>query len=256
MATPSLVYQDSPGGLPATFTLPPGFDLELAQVHATFDGGGASGTFYPCLAIYSQDNKLLGRYFPSQTLATGDDGGVTFAPFLDGAAGGGVSGTGGKSLGPYVDLIVSGGSQLIPSGSTENIVWEAVNYRGALDPSVWDQDGQIWDSSNSPNGPDSSWYTPAPTVSPGYVAWLMTATVYWEDPSAACILQVDVGGARQSLNYDGVTSLSGIVLATCATQVEDAYGTSVSFLVQVRQNSGVDLYVTNAYAQIALIGLD
>lgn len=84
--TPALVYSDSPGELPARYRLPPGFDISLHSVSAMFDGSGASDDFYPCLSVYSQDNKLIGRFFPAQVLATGDRAEVTFAPFLRGGA--------------------------------------------------------------------------------------------------------------------------------------------------------------------------
>lgn len=79
---PALVYSDAPGSVPATYTLPPGFDVLLHSVSAQFNGSGAGGTFYPCLSVYSQDDKLIGRFFPAQALAAGDSAEVTFAPFL------------------------------------------------------------------------------------------------------------------------------------------------------------------------------
>lgn len=79
---PALIFSDSPGALPAAYQLPPGFDIRLDSIAAMFDGSGASEDFYPCLAIYSQDNKLIGRFFPAQALASGDTAEVTFAPFL------------------------------------------------------------------------------------------------------------------------------------------------------------------------------
>lgn len=81
MSNPALVYADDPGGVPASYPLPPGFDIELSSVSAVFDGAAASGTFYACLSVYSQDGKLVGRYFPAQTFAAGDSGEVTYAPF-------------------------------------------------------------------------------------------------------------------------------------------------------------------------------
>jgi hypothetical protein len=81
VAKPTLIYTDAPGAVPATFRLPPGFDMQLSSISATFDGAGASGTFYPCVAVYSQDGKLIGRYFPSQTMTTADSGEVTYGPF-------------------------------------------------------------------------------------------------------------------------------------------------------------------------------
>lgn len=55
--------------------------MQLVSVSAQYDGAGASGTFLPCLSILSQDSKLIGRYFPSQSLAVGDSGEVTYGPF-------------------------------------------------------------------------------------------------------------------------------------------------------------------------------
>lgn len=76
-----LVYTDSPGALPAEYALLSGRDLKLTSSSAVFDGSGASDEFYPCLAVYSQDGKLIGRFFPGQSLEPGDQAEVTFGPF-------------------------------------------------------------------------------------------------------------------------------------------------------------------------------
>lgn len=81
MADQSLVYSDNPGALPATYRIPPGGQVTLESVAAFFDGSGAAGTFLPCLAVYSQDDKLIGRWFPSQQMAAGDTGEVSYGPF-------------------------------------------------------------------------------------------------------------------------------------------------------------------------------
>lgn len=88
---PSLIYNDRPGAIPATYRFPPGLTARLSSVSARFDGTGASGTFLACLSLYSQDGKLIGRWFPSQTFVAGDTGEVSYGPFLggDSAAGGG-----------------------------------------------------------------------------------------------------------------------------------------------------------------------
>jgi len=85
-STPSLTFAQGGGTVPFTTKLAPGQDIELASVTATWDAAGASGTFLPCLSIYSQEGVLLSRTFPSQTLTTGDSGEVTFSPFLAAAA--------------------------------------------------------------------------------------------------------------------------------------------------------------------------
>lgn len=77
----ALIYADSPGPLPATYDLPPGFDVQVNSVTAVFNGAGASGTFKACLDLVSQDDKLVARYFPSTLFAVGDTGEVTYGPF-------------------------------------------------------------------------------------------------------------------------------------------------------------------------------
>jgi hypothetical protein len=81
---PALVFQGSPGNAPQTYQLPPGFSMDLTSVSATFDGAAASAAFLPCLSIYSQDDKLIGRFFPPGGMRAGDSGEVTFATFLVG----------------------------------------------------------------------------------------------------------------------------------------------------------------------------
>lgn len=77
-----LVYTDNPGSLPASYTLPSGFDLEIQSVVVRVDGTSAAGQFVPCLAVYSQDGRLMARVRPERTFQVGDTGVVTFAPFL------------------------------------------------------------------------------------------------------------------------------------------------------------------------------
>lgn len=81
MSEQELIYSDLPGGLPATYRIPPGAAVTLESVSAFFDGAGAAGSFLPCLAVYSQDDKLIGRWFPSLTMAAGDSGEVSYGPF-------------------------------------------------------------------------------------------------------------------------------------------------------------------------------
>ena len=82
MAAPSTIYTDNPGGLPATYTFPPGVDKVVEAVSVEVNGAGASGPFLACLAVYTQDNKLIGRFFPAQPFAPGDSGEVTFSQAL------------------------------------------------------------------------------------------------------------------------------------------------------------------------------
>lgn len=85
MSTPvQLRYEDNAGELPSEWQLPPGLSFQLFASSAVFDGSGAGGDFRPALAIYSQDDKLIGRYPASQTFTSGDSGEVTWSPFLGG----------------------------------------------------------------------------------------------------------------------------------------------------------------------------
>jgi hypothetical protein len=82
----ALIFSETPGGLPATYTVPPGAELVLQSVFADFNGAGASGTFLACLSILSQDNVVMARVFPDTQLAVGDTAEVSYAPFLRAAA--------------------------------------------------------------------------------------------------------------------------------------------------------------------------
>lgn len=77
-----LIFTENPGGLPATYQLPPGLDLELASVVARINGAAASDTFIPVLEALSSDDKVMARVRIDQEFAVGDTGVVTFAPFL------------------------------------------------------------------------------------------------------------------------------------------------------------------------------
>jgi len=77
-----LVFTDNPGSLPAQYVLAPGEAIAIEAVRAKIDGTSASGTFYPCLAIYSQDGKLIARVPTSTAYNAGDTGEVTWSPFL------------------------------------------------------------------------------------------------------------------------------------------------------------------------------
>jgi hypothetical protein len=76
-----LIYSDNPGSLPATYEVPPGLRIRLASIVARFNGAAAGAAFLPCLALYSQDDRLMGRLHPDTELAAGDTAIVTYAPF-------------------------------------------------------------------------------------------------------------------------------------------------------------------------------
>lgn len=83
MAEPKtqLIFSDNPGGLPATYVIPPGLELVIESIVARFNGAAAAGAFLPCLGVYSQDDKLVGRFHPGQALQIADTAVVTYAPF-------------------------------------------------------------------------------------------------------------------------------------------------------------------------------
>lgn len=82
MAEPvSLVYTDNPGAIPATYVIPPGLELVIQSILARWNGAAAAGAFLPCLSVYSQDDRLMGRFHPERTLQVGDTAVVTYAPF-------------------------------------------------------------------------------------------------------------------------------------------------------------------------------
>lgn len=75
------IFAQRPGTTPAVYVVPASLDLVLESVSAEWDGAAAAGEFLPCLAVYTQDDRLLGRFHPGASLAAGDTGEVTYAPF-------------------------------------------------------------------------------------------------------------------------------------------------------------------------------
>jgi hypothetical protein len=78
---PQLDYIDNPGSVPAELVIQPGVVLTLESVSARFNGSAAATSFKPCLSVYSQDDKLIGRYFPGSDMQAGDTGEVSYGPF-------------------------------------------------------------------------------------------------------------------------------------------------------------------------------
>ena len=112
---PALVYTTRPGRCQPSIGLSPAKQSRCPASPPCFDGAAAAGTFLACLSVYSQDGKLIGRFFPSQQFSVGDSGGVTYGPFLDRAAGGSTSEIIGSSA--YVEQ--AAGFSLSAGGPTE-----------------------------------------------------------------------------------------------------------------------------------------
>lgn len=87
MAKVQAIYSDNPGAIVnASYTLPPGLDVELASVRARVNGAGAGGDFIVVCEILTSDGKLLAQSPIEQTLSAGDTLAGTWAPFLRQAA--------------------------------------------------------------------------------------------------------------------------------------------------------------------------
>lgn len=69
------------GLAPNGYVLGPGDSFGIESIQATFDGSAAMTDFLPCATIYGPDGRKLSRTFPASTMAAGDSGGVTYAPF-------------------------------------------------------------------------------------------------------------------------------------------------------------------------------
>lgn len=79
---PSLSLSDVGGPAPFTVQLSPEQAIRVYSIAARWEGIGASGSFHPAVSIYSQDDVLVSRTRPEQVFAVGDEGVVTYAPFL------------------------------------------------------------------------------------------------------------------------------------------------------------------------------
>jgi hypothetical protein len=111
-----LIYSDNPGGLPAEYVVPPSLDLVIQSIVARFNGATAAGALLPCLAVYSQEGHLVGRFHPNTELAVGDTAVVTYAPFLRASAA--AASTSAVDLGGAfnVNLPLATGSNVASSG--------------------------------------------------------------------------------------------------------------------------------------------
>src|SRR5690348_12263782 len=76
------ITRDGPYTAPYSYRLAAGEKWQALTISAVFDGTGASGSFYPCCSIYTQDGKLVSRDFPSSSVAAGASAEVTYHPFL------------------------------------------------------------------------------------------------------------------------------------------------------------------------------
>jgi len=76
------ITRDGPYAAPYSYRLAAGESWTALTISAVFDGTAASGAFYPCCSIYTQDGKLVSRDFPNASVAAGASAEVTYHPFL------------------------------------------------------------------------------------------------------------------------------------------------------------------------------
>lgn len=127
MAAPVTIHNDNPGGLPASYTVPPGLAFTIESVSVEVDGSGAAGAFYPCFAIYSQNGKLIGRYFPGDRLSAGDSAEITY-----GAPAGSAGGSGGSSSMAKVISAASTNATSVKSSPGKVTGWAFSNQNAAV----------------------------------------------------------------------------------------------------------------------------
>lgn len=120
------ITRAGPFSVPYAYTLGAAESFQVESISAVWDGTSASGSFLPCVSVYSQDGKLLGRFKGDITVSAGDaftEG--TFAPFLKGVT---QTATPSAATAPTVATFyrrVSQGdaAQTIGAGATANLTW-------------------------------------------------------------------------------------------------------------------------------------
>lgn len=121
------ITRAGPFGVPFAYTLAAGERFQVESISGAWDGTGASGSFLPCVSVYSQDGKLLGRFKGDITVSAGDSfTEATFAPFLKGVA---QASAPASSSTPSVATFYFSDNlgdppQSIPAGSDAKIVWQ------------------------------------------------------------------------------------------------------------------------------------
>src|SRR5690349_21066359 len=119
------ITRDGPYAAPYSYRLAAGEAWEALTISAVFDGTAASGAFYPCCSIYTQDGKLLSRDFPATSVAAGASAEVTYHHFLRQASS---TAPPSAQTAPTVATFyrrTSGGdpAQSVPAGATVNLTW-------------------------------------------------------------------------------------------------------------------------------------
>lgn len=120
------ITRDGPVAVPYTYKLAQGESFEVESISAVWNGAGASGSFLPCVSVYSQDGKLLGRFKGDITVSAGDSfTEATFAPFLKGVPQAAApSGSGVPTVATFYTRVSGGDSPItVGAGATVNLTW-------------------------------------------------------------------------------------------------------------------------------------
>jgi hypothetical protein len=232
-------FTDNPGSIPYEYVVPATVELRVQSIVARFNGAAASGEFYPCLAIYTQDNHLLARIRTDQKFAVGDTGVVTWGPFLRqaaaaAAAAGSVSWANcafqaGQVTTSGVEFAIATQDQFAAAGQSDIAAGNAANPFTILTDGVYIIEAYA-------------------TWAPGAFADQRVLIGRFSPLFGA--LQGDPEAQEQPGDFDARSRL--IIAPILVTP--SAVGGSVTFALSAYQASGVAKTITAGYAMIARIG--
>jgi hypothetical protein len=124
----AVVGIDGPLDFGAGYTLTPGEQMRPETICAEWDGTAAAGSFKPSVAIRTAAGLLVARVFPGEDFAAGDDGVVTYAPFLREQAG---AAPAGASL-PWARLRkTASGNQTFATATGQMVSWDTFQQSDA-----------------------------------------------------------------------------------------------------------------------------
>jgi hypothetical protein len=124
----AIIGIDGPLDFGAGYTLAPGETMRPESIAAYWDGTGAAAAFKPCVTIYTQDGLRVARLFPGDDFQAGDDGIVTYAPFLREQP---AAAAGGASL-PWARLRKrASGNQTFATGTGQMVSWDTFQQSDA-----------------------------------------------------------------------------------------------------------------------------
>lgn len=240
---PAPIFTDNPGSLPATYTIPPGVQIDLSSVYAKIDGSGAAASFLPCLTVLSQDGHVIARVKQDDSYAVGDTGDATWSPFLKAAA------AAAPPSGGYPFTLdragLQGMSVLVPTAT-----WTALDGNWS---SSYNVGSQAYIRSNT--GPNRLQFTLPPVFtlsgiiewSAAFAAdrWLRVGPSGFVDPGTDDFLYFYLGNAGSS------TAWATTIVISAGT-----VGVFTDLTFEVWQNSGVNQTCTgDCTTEMILVGI-